>query len=129
MLSSAQLRAGALLALSFACLGPSYAGGEWPDGPNKAWFKGLQRPDNEGNPQRDHKSRFCCDVADTVQTTFRVEPGSEKYPEDRWYAWIKEEWIPIPPEKIVNEYAPDGRAYLFMLAGTVQCFVRPRGGL
>ena len=129
MLSSAQLRAGALLALSFACLGPSYAGGEWPDGPNKAWFKGLQRPDNDRNPQRDYKSRFCCDVADTVETTFRVEPGSEKYPEDRWYAWIKEEWLPIPPEKIVNEYAPDGRAYLFMLAGTVQCFVRPRGGL
>ena len=105
------------------------AGGEWPDGPNKAWFQNLQRPDNDQNPQRDQRSRFCCGVADTVKTTFRVEPGDERYPEDRWYAWIKDEWLPISPEKIVKDYAPDGQAYLFMLAGTVQCFVPPRGGL
>ena len=37
------------------------------------------------------------------------------------------EWVLIPPEKIVPDYAPDGRAYLFMLAGTIQCFVRPMG--
>jgi hypothetical protein len=29
----------------------------------------------------------------------------------------------------VPDYAPDGRPYLFMLAGTIQCFVRPKGGL
>jgi hypothetical protein len=32
-------------------------------------------------------------------------------------------------EKIVTDHAPDGQAYLFMMAGTIQCFVRPRGGL
>jgi hypothetical protein len=37
------------------------------------------------------------------------------------------DWVPIPPEKIVPDHAPDGRAYLFMLAGAMQCFVRPRG--
>ena len=35
---------------------------------------------------------------------------------------------PIPPEKIVREHAPDGQPYLFMLADSVQCFVRPKGG-
>jgi hypothetical protein len=107
------------------------AGGEWPDGPNKAWFQELRRPDNYLNPQRqlNRKSLFCCGIADTVRTKFKVEPGNEKYPEDHWYAWFKEEWILIPPEKIVQDYAPDGQAYLFMLAGTVQCFVRPKGGL
>jgi hypothetical protein len=35
----------------------------------------------------------------------------------------------VPPDKIVPDYAPDGQAYLFMLAGTIQCFVRPKGGL
>jgi hypothetical protein len=35
----------------------------------------------------------------------------------------------IPLEKVIKDYAPDGRAYLFMLAGTVQCFVPPKGGL
>jgi hypothetical protein len=130
MVTSTLLSAAASVAIiSLALQTPGLAGGEWPDGPNKAWFQGLQRPDNHQNPQRDYKSRFCCDVADTVKTTFRVEPGTEKYPEDRWYAWIKDEWIPIPPEKIVNEYAPDGRAYLFMLAGTVQCFVPPKGDI
>jgi hypothetical protein len=122
------LHAAALIVV-VALLPEAFAGGEWPDGPNKAWFQGLQRPDNDKHPYRDERSRFCCGVADTVKTTFKVEPGTEKYPEDRWYAWIRDEWIPIPPEKIVSEYAPDGRAYLFMLSGTVQCFVRPKGGL
>ena len=107
----------------------AFAGGEWPDGPNKAWFQSLERPDNHLNPMRDQMSRFCCGVADTVKTKFKVEPGDNKYPEDRWYAWIQGEWRPIPPEKIVKDYAPDGQAYLFMLANTVQCFVRPKGGL
>ena len=106
-----------------------FAGGEWPDGPNKAWFEGLQRPDNDKHQYRDAKSRFCCGIADTVKTKFKVEPGDGKYPEDRWYAWIKEEWIPIPPEKIVRDHAPDGQPYLFMLGPTIQCFVPPKGGI
>ena len=36
------------LALPWAIL----AGGEWPDGPNKPWFQGLQRPDNYKHPYR-----------------------------------------------------------------------------
>jgi hypothetical protein len=107
------------------------AGGEWPDSPNKPWFQNLQRPDNDKNPHRqlDSKSLFCCGIADTVKTRFKVEAGDERYPEDRWYAWLKDDWVVIPPEKIVQDYAPDGKPYLFVLAGTVQCFVRPRGGL
>jgi hypothetical protein len=106
------------------------AGGEWPDGPYKEWFQNLQRPDNDRHPERnlDPKSLSCCGAADVVKTKFRVESGDEKYPEDRWYAWINEQWIPIPSEKIVKDYAPNGQPYLFMLAGTVQCFVRPKGG-
>jgi len=106
-----------------------FAGGEWPDGPNKHWFQGLKRPDNAKHPYRDEKSLFCCGIADTVKTKFKVETGDERYPEDRWYAWIKDEWFEIPPEKIVQDYAPDGQAHLFMLSDTVQCFVRPKGGL
>ena len=33
------------------------------------------------------------------------------------------------PEKIVQDHAPDGEAHLFLLAGTIQCFVRPKGGM
>ncbi len=104
---------------------------EWPDGPNKTWFQNLQRPDNDRHPSRqlDSKSLFCCGVADTVKTKFKVEPGDAKHPEDRWYAWLNDAWAPIPPEKIVNDFAPDGQAYLFLLAGTIQCFVRPKGGI
>jgi hypothetical protein len=92
-------------------------------------FRLSNVPTTDKHPYRDEKSRFCCGVADTVKTKFKVEPGNEKYPEDRWYAWFKEEWILIPPEKIVQDYSPDGQPYLFMLADTVQCFVRPKGGL
>jgi hypothetical protein len=35
----------------------------------------------------------------------------------------------IPPEKILHEHAPNGETLLFVLAGTIQCFVRPKGGL
>ena len=28
-----------------------FAGGEWPDGPNKHWFQGLKRPDNAKHPR------------------------------------------------------------------------------
>jgi hypothetical protein len=71
------------------------AGGEWPDSPNKAWFEKLQRPDNDKNPHRqlDPKSLFCCGEADTVKTKFKVEEGDERYPEDRWYAWLKNDWV------------------------------------
>ena len=130
MSSRARLQA-ALLAtgISLVFSMTSFAGGEWPDSPNKTWFQGLQRPDNHKNPFRDEKSRSCCGAADVVKTKFRVESGDEKYPEDRWYAWINDQWIPIPPEKIVQDHAPDGQPYLFMLAGTVQCFVPPKGGI
>lgn len=104
---------------------------EWPDGPNKEFLKNLQRPDNWKNPSRwpNPDSLLCCDAGDTVKTKFKVETGDGSYPEDRWYAWINGEWVLVPPDKIVPDYAPDGTPYLFMMAGTIQCFVRPRGGL
>jgi hypothetical protein len=47
----------------------------WPDGPNKAWFENLQRPDNHLHPERryDPKSLYCCGEADVVHTKFKVE--------------------------------------------------------
>lgn len=108
------------------------AGGEgFPDGPMKNYFQQLERPDNHLNPSRqiDRKSLFCCGEADTVKTKFKVEPGDEKHPQDTWYAWLNDEWVRVPPEKIVPGDAPDGQAYLFVLAGMIQCFVRPKGGL
>jgi hypothetical protein len=113
---------------------PYHPGGEkreWPDGPNKEFLKNLQRPDNWKSPSRwpNPDSLLCCDAGDTVKTKFKVEPGDGPYPEDHWYAWINGEWVLVPPDKIVPDYAPDGTPYLFMLAGTIQCFVRPRGGL
>jgi hypothetical protein len=101
------------------------------DGPHKEWLQSLKRPDNDRNPhrQQDPKSLFCCGEADIVRTKFKVESTGGRYPDDQWYAWLNDTWILIPAEKILQEYAPDGEAYLFVLAGTIQCFVRPRGGL
>ena len=106
------------------------AHGDWPDGPHKHWFETLQRPDNHLHPHRqlDSKSLFCCGAADVVKTKFKVENGGDRHPEDVWYAWLNGEWTRIPPEKIVQDHAPDGEAHLFLLAGTIQCFVRPKGG-
>ena len=104
---------------------------EWPDGPNKEYLKNLQRPDNWKSPSRwrNPTSLLCCDAGGTVKTKFKVEQGSDPHPEDRWYAWINDQWVLVPPDKIVPDYAPDGTTYLFMMSGIIQCFVRPRGGL
>jgi hypothetical protein len=37
--------------------------------------------------------------------------------------------MPIPAAKILQQYAPTGEAFLFVINGTIQCFVRPKGGL
>ena len=64
-----------------------------------------------------------------MTTRFKVESAGGKYPEDVWYVWLDDTWTRIPPEKIVKGHAPHGQPYLFMLAGSIQCFVRPKGGL
>ena len=38
-------------------------------------------------------------------------------------------WTRSRPRKSSRSYAPDDQAHLFMLAGTIQCFVRPKGGI
>jgi hypothetical protein len=122
-----------LVALLLVLASPALAGDEkdWPDGPLKNYFKGLERPDNHLAPYRktDPKSLYCCGIADTVKTKFMVIPGGGAHPLDSWFAWLGEKWVHIPPEKIVPGFAPDGQAYLFVLAGTIQCFVPPKGGL
>jgi hypothetical protein len=91
------------------------------EGPLKHWLESLMRPDASFQP--------CCGDADIVKTKFKVENTGGPYPEDRWYAWLNESWTPIPPEKILQEYSPNGEAYLFVNAGFILCFVRPKGGL
>ena len=130
MSSGARLGA-AILGASLLVVLAGAAGAHEPGEPHKSWFESLQRPDNHLHPERnaDRKSLYCCGAADIVKTKFMVEPGSERHPDDVWYAWLNEAWTRIPPEKILKEFAPDDQAHLFVLAGTIQCFVRPRGGL
>jgi hypothetical protein len=122
----------AMLASAFALTAaqPSFSRGDWPDSPLSRWFKALQRPDGAQNPDWDEKSKFCCDVADAVKTKFKLEKADgARYPEDTWYAWINDGWKRIPSEKIVDGFAPNGEGYVFLMAGTSQCFVRPKGGI
>ena len=90
------------------------------DGPHQHWLESLRRPDVK---------QSCCGEADIVKTKFKVENTGGPYPEDRWYAWLYESWMPIPPETILQEYAPNGEAFLFVFGGTIRCFVRPKGGI
>ena len=124
-------RGAAIVGASLLVVLAGAAGAHGPGEPHKNWFESLQRPDNHLHPERntDRKSLYCCGAADIVKTKFMVEPGNERYPEDVWYAWLNDAWTRIPPEKIVKDFAPDDQAHLFVLAGTIQCFVRPRGGL
>lgn len=128
--ANAAVLAASVAGIAVVLSNPARTHSEWPDGPNKEWLQNLQRPDNNANPSRKHdpKSLFCCGEADVVKTKFKVEGAGDRYPEDTWYAWLNNSWTRIPAEKIVKDHAPDGAPYLFMLAGTIQCFVRPKGG-
>jgi hypothetical protein len=131
----------AIATLSALTASSARAGGEWPDGPNKQWFKNLQRPDNHKRPYEDEHTKSCCGRGNVVKTQFRVEQAAgTSHPQDIWYAWLKETWVRIPDDKIVPDHAPDGQPYLFvMYVGSkddfgppgfdvIICFVRPRGG-
>ena len=58
--------------------------------------------------------RSCCGPGDVVKTKFCVVPADSSYPQDAW-AWLREEWVRIPDDKIVPDHAPDGNAYLFVM--------------
>ena len=120
-------------------------GSDWPDGPNKDFFQKLQRPDIwepwDGD-SNSYPDRSCCGPGEVVKTQFRVVPADATHPLDAWFAWLKNNWVQIPPAKIVPEYAPDGKAYLFVMGvgrasgvwstemhDEILCFVRPKGGL
>ena len=107
----------------------------WPPGPLRDFLEGLQAPDF---PYVDGAPTSCCGAGDVVDTKFKVEPGDEKHPQDTWYAMLKGKWVRIPPTKIIPDFAPDGRAYLFVLKSydpqandydeKIVCFVGPNGG-
>jgi hypothetical protein len=98
---------------------------QWAPGPTRDYLRNLRRPDAYQREQ----TPLCCDEGETVDTKFKVEPGDGPHPEDRWYALLDGEWVRVPPDKIVTDYAPDGRAYIFVMYEVIQCFVRLRGGL
>jgi|SRR4051794_22579169 hypothetical protein len=129
------------LLLALAISSPAFGAAEWPDGPNKQFFQNLQRPDNHKRPyDQNAYSKSCCGPGDVTATKFMVQPSDQYfYPRDVWYAWLNDEWTPVPDHLIVPDYAPDGQAYLFTgrvhsVSGapsydTIICFIRPLGGL
>ena len=102
------------------------------DNPDSRFLDALERPDNAANPSRDVRSRLCCTDKDAVKVDYElVLPAGGKYPEPDWYVWIDLDGkgakrVRVPPEKIVQEYAPTGQAYAFVLGQSIQCFVRPQ---
>ena len=119
------------LAAAMSTAVPAHAAGEWPDSPNRLWFENLQRPDNHLAPERwtDPKSLYCCGIADTVKTKFKVEPGDGKHPDDRWYTWLKEDWGCDPGGKDRARLRTRWAGLPIPACGTIQCFVKPKGGL
>jgi len=104
---------------------------------DRKFLDNLQRPDNRANERRDEKSKSCCTEKDAVSVEYKmVVPEGAKYPEPEWYVWIdahksdgtpsEYKWVKVPPEKIVEEHSPSGQAYVYLMAYTIQCFVRPQ---
>jgi hypothetical protein len=125
----------ALFAL-LACAFPAFAHEHLKDNPDGHFLNSLERPDNAANPSRNmpgtFNSRLCCTNQDAVKVDYEmVVPAGGKYPEPEWYVWIDLDGkgpkrVRVPPEKIVEDYAPTGQAYAFILGQSIQCFVRPQ---
>ena len=106
------------------------------DNPDSLFLDTLERPDNAANSSRNMRgtfnSRLCCTDRDAVKVDYEiVVPEGAKYPEPEWYVWIDLDGkgvtrVRVPPEKIVQDYAPTGQAYVFVLGHSIQCFVRPQ---
>jgi hypothetical protein len=125
----------ALFAL-LACAFPSFAHEHPKNNPDSHFLDSLERPDNASNPSRNmagtFNSRLCCTNQDAVKVDYEmVVPEGSKYPEPEWYVWIDLDGkgvkrVRVPPEKIVEDYAPTGQAYAFVFGHLIQCFVRPQ---
>jgi hypothetical protein len=115
---------------------PAFAHEHPKDNPDGHFLDSLERPDNAANPSRNasgtFNSRLCCTNQDAVKVDYEmVVPEGGKYPEPEWYVWINLDGkgakrVRVPPEKIVQDYAPTGQAYAFIIGETIQCFVRPQ---
>ena len=107
-------RAALLLALILAPTNVALAGDVWPDSANKRFCESLQRPDNYKRLYQDKHSKSCCGPGDVVKTKFRVVPADNSYAKDAWFAWAQRSGVRIPYDKIVPDYAPDGKT-IFLL--------------
>ena len=125
------IAAGVAATISLALPSEVVAGESGRTAPTRLGFKICSAPTTIStlSANRTPNRSFVPESLIPVKTKFKVEAGNERYPEDRWSAWLRGDWVVIPPEKIVQDYAPDGQPYLFLLADTIQCFVRPKGGL
>jgi hypothetical protein len=126
----------AALSAFLAFASPAFAHEHPKDNFDAHFLDTLERPDNAANPARNlagtFNSRLCCTDQDAVKVEYEmVVPDGGKYPEPEWYVWIDLDGtgvkrVRVPPEKIVDAYAPTGQAYAFVLGHTIQCFVRPQ---
>src|SRR3954469_2613386 len=104
---------------------------------DRKFLDNLQRPDNRPDDRRDKRSKSCCTDKDAVKVEYKmVVIEGDRYPEPEWYVWLasyqpdgkpgKYSWLKVPPDKIVEEYSPSGQAYVYLIAHSIQCFVRPQ---
>lgn len=69
----------------------------------------------------------CCDGADVVRTSFRVDKTSGA---DAWWWLDGETWKRVPDDIIHwNESAPGGQPTLFVFQGRETCFFPPDAGI
>ncbi len=104
---------------------------------DRKFLDNLQRPDNRPDDRRDKKSKSCCTDKDAVKVEYKmVVPEGDRYPEPEWYVSLQSyqpdgtpgqySWLKVPPDKIVDEYSLSGQAYVYLIAHSIQCFVRPQ---
>lgn len=75
------------------------------------WYRSLQSPDGGGS---------CCSLAD-------CRPRPYKTVGDHYEVDIDDQWMPVPPEKILQHVSnPTGRAVVCYTPSLgILCFVRP----
>ena len=105
---------------------------------DRKFLDNLQRPDNRPDERFDKKSKSCCTDKDAVKVEYTrcSRPKALSILEPEWYVWIEAhkpdgtpgeyKWVKVPPEKNRRRISPSGQAYVYLIAHTIQCFVRPQ---
>lgn len=78
-------------------------------------YMGLKQPSNG----------YSCCSGKAQSTSGDCEPVLARYAFQTWWAFVENEWIEVPQDKVLDVMSFDGKAHFCGTKTNVLCFIRP----